>query len=78
MQILHVLCKDGIEVMMVSLTVVLRDDDGGRDVLVVVVVVVEHRVLMQIIKVHNGMISRREMFEKSSFFASNFAIFSHS
>lgn len=57
---------------------VVMGDDGGQDVSVVVVVVVEHRVMMQIIVVHNGMITKREMFEKSSFFAGNFAIFSHS
>lgn len=56
---------------------VVMGDDGGQDVSVVVVVV-EHRVMMQIIVVHNGMITKREMFEKSSFFAGNFAIFSHS
>ena len=66
MQILHVLCKDGIEVMRV-----LMDDDGRRDVLVVV----ERRVSMQIIMVHNGMISKREVFEKSSFFCQQFCYF---
>lgn len=75
MQILHMLCNDVIEVMMVNWAMVVMGDDGGQDVSVVVV---EHRVMMQMIVVHNGMITKREMFEKSSFFAGNFAIFSHS
>lgn len=81
-QILHVLYNDVIELVMVTWALVVMGDDSGQDVLVVlllvVVVVVEDRVLMQIIVVHNGMIIKWEMFGKSSFFAGNFAIFSHS
>lgn len=74
MQTLHVLCNDVIEVMMVNQAMEVMGDDSGQDVSVVV----EYRVLMQITVVHNGMITKREMFEKSSFSAGNFAIFSHS
>lgn len=71
-QILHVLCNDVVEVMKVNHAVVVMGDDGE---VVVVVVAEEGRVLMKIMAVHNGMITKKEMLEKSFFFSWQFCYF---